>query len=168
MKAFIGWSQSPVVLGQRFGMLSGKTRLVATAGIDLIASEARDRLEELTPGDDLPKMWKIKKAGNAKMRKRTIENMDPRAYALVKTRDGRTTNLIEMLEFGTSHTAPIVPVKASFLSFVTKSGKRVFTRKVNHPGTRPYSMVRITTDEANAAMSRLTMEIAALLRKGAV
>lgn len=48
----------------------------------------------------------------------------------------------------------IVPVRARFLVFQARDGRTVFTKKVNHPGTRPY---RVLTDalRVGARLARL-------------
>ena len=43
----------------------------------------------------------------------------------------------------------IVPRKAKLLRFVGRDGRTVFTRRVNHPGNKPYRFLYYATDAAN-------------------
>ena len=55
--------------------------------------------------------------------------------ATVETKSGKTYNLGWLLETGTpAHL--IEPVEKKCLHFITKDGKEVFTKLVNHPGTK--------------------------------
>ena len=63
--------------------------------------------------------------------------------------------LMDVLEYG-SKAHDIEPVKAKFLSFIAKDGTRVFTKKVSHPGTKAYGMVRIVREKLIREMTKLT------------
>lgn len=69
--------------------------------------------------------------------------MGKKPSALLRTAKGGTKNytLLEVMEYG-SPAHVIKPVKAKVLKFEV-GGKVVYTKKVHHPGTRPYGMVRV-------------------------
>jgi hypothetical protein len=68
-----------------------------------------------------------------------------RPGAQLKTASGETKDytLLDIIEFGSHHRKPIVPVNAKALRFEV-GGKVVFSKNVDHPGTRPYAPVRLT------------------------
>ena len=70
---------------------------------------------------------------------------EPRPGGLLKKADGskRDYTLLDIIEFGSHHRKPIVPVNAKALRFVV-GGKVIFSKNVDHPGTRPYAPVRLT------------------------
>lgn len=140
-----------------------KVREIAFSEIDRIANKTNKRIRSLTPGKKLPKGWKVVRRGNAFMRERRITNTDPRAYKPVATKRGVITNLIEMMEFGTQPHL-IVPVKAKVLRFVSREGDLVFTKRVEHPGTEPYSMIGISFVEAAEDIGKLQLRLASELR----
>ena len=55
----------------------------------------------------------------------------------------KSYSILEVLEYG-SPPHPITPVNAKVLHFISRSGEEFFVKSVQHPGTRPYSMVRRT------------------------
>ena len=140
-----------------------KVKDIAFTEIDRIAKKTNTRIRSLTPGKKLPKGWRVQSKGNAFFRERLITNSDPRAYKPVATKSGVVTNLIEMMEFGTQPHV-IVPVKASVLRFVSREGDLVFTKRVNHPGTEPYSMIGISFVEAAEDIAKLQVRLANELR----
>lgn len=78
--------------------------------------------------------------------------------ALLRRADGSTdgTTLLEVLEYGTTPHA-IVPVRARALAFVA-GGEMVFTRRVSHPGTKAYGMIRATRVWMTESLLRHTRE----------
>ena len=66
--------------------------------------------------------------------------------ALLVTKSGGQQNytLLDILEYG-SQGHVIEPVDKKALRFVTRSGALVYTKKVDHPGTKAHAMVRLTT-----------------------
>ena len=67
----------------------------------------------------------------------------------------KSYSLLEVLEYG-SPPHSIAPVNAKTLHFTTKDGKEVFTKQVDHPGTKPYGMVRITRAKLKFWLDKLT------------
>jgi hypothetical protein len=67
--------------------------------------------------------------------------------ALLVTKSGgqQDYTLLDILEYGSRHTKPIVPVDKKVLRFVARGGQVVYTKSVDHPGTKAHAMVRLTT-----------------------
>ena len=65
--------------------------------------------------------------------------------ALLVTKSGgqQDYTVLHILEYG-SKGHVIVPVEKKALRFVTRGGQLVFTKKVDHPGTKAHAMVRLT------------------------
>lgn len=169
-KSALTWaSQTPFALGKALAGIPKEARKVAVDGINVIARQAKDGVRKRTPGKDLPKGWTTQVENNdVALYQVEIINEDPRAYALKQLRDGRSTNLMEMLEYGTSPSQPIYPVKAKALRFVDPdTGEVVFTKKVNPRGIRPYGMIRITYFETINKMAKLQLAVARIIRKKA-
>jgi len=85
------------------------------------------------------------------------QNGEVRAGARLPGKCGvgkREYSLLEVLEYG-SPAHPIDPCKAKFLHFVGDDGEEVFTKHVDHPGTKPYGMVRVTNAKAQYWMQKL-------------
>lgn len=81
----------------------------------------------------------------------------PRAGALLASKRDRATHdytLLECLEWGT-RPHDIVPVDAEVLRFEASDGEDVFTRHVDHPGTRAYGMVRKARKYARRRLRKL-------------
>lgn len=79
---------------------------------------------------------------------------DPRTRALLRNVGGEQKNytLLAVIEYG-SPTHKIRPVKAKALRFET-GGEVVFTKDVDHPGTRSYAPVRLTRLWLNKAVAK--------------
>jgi|1185.fasta_scaffold23332_3 hypothetical protein len=58
----------------------------------------------------------------------------------------------------------ILPRRGRFLRFIGRDGRTVFTRRVNHPGNKPYKFMFFATDAADRAfrqdMSRRMSDLA--------
>ena len=119
-----------------------------------ISEETKQNLRSLTPGKRLPKQWSKRVTIKREKVRVAIYNRDGRGRRPVELKDGRTTNLLEMLEYGTSFKGPIVPVNKKALKF-TINGKEIFTTKVNPVGIKPYGFMRSSTAIAKAKMSAL-------------
>jgi len=65
------------------------------------------------------------------------------ANAILGESRGHKFTVLEILEYGT-RPHKILPKEKSVLHFRTREGEEVFTMHANHPGTRPYAMVRMT------------------------
>lgn len=85
-----------------------------------------------------------------------VVNTDPRATENLRLADGSVTDytLLEILEYG-SKRHDIYPVNAEFLAFMGGGGEMVYTKHVDHPGTRPYAMVGTTATEVALDVKRL-------------
>ncbi len=152
-------------VAKAYGFMPAAIRKLATAGIEQIARDAASKLRQRTPGQQLPKGWDTKSSRTAVKYSVEIVNTDERAYKLIPLRDGRSTNLIEILEYGTSPSRDIVPVNAKALRFVTKEGNVVFTKRVVPSGIRPYGMIRLTYTDAYRSMAMLQFKLAQMIVK---
>jgi hypothetical protein len=125
---------------------------------DNVAAVSRATLEQLTPRDThyTATAWFTEKSTSGSFRgKPLIYNTivdhpfnTPGAVHPVPDANGRLRpvntpkfNLLEALEYGTApHT--IAPKDKKYLHFFTRAGKEVFATQVQHPGTKPYGMMR--------------------------
>lgn len=155
---------SPVLFQGLMKDFPEKVKKAGFDGIDQIANESKRMISTLTPGKDLPRGWKIKKSGNAYGRNRLLINGDDRAYKPIQLKDGRSTNLLEMLEYGT-RPHEITPVKAKVLAF-TVDGDQVFTKHVDHPGTKAYAFTNKTFTSASIKVGFLQIKLGQMLRQG--
>ena len=154
MKFNATWTTSPAVMATRFPMMPKKIRAIVAGGLEEIGNEAKSTLKQNTPGKKLPKKWRMRRSMSPAHIRITIYNSDKRANKLIPLKDGRSTNLLEILEYGTSPSQPIKPVRAKALRFVV-DGKVVFASKVIPRGVRPYSFMRITYHKTKRNMIRL-------------
>ena len=163
------WEPGLFVVAGMFGALPTKLRQAAVKHIDTIARRAKGDLQRLTPGENLPKAWAIETEQTIAFYRKTIRNEDPRAYEVIEIKDGRSTNLVELLEYGTSPKNPILPKNKKALAWV-ENGEQIIVGKVNPRGIRPYGMVRISHVKAAGRMARLQLFLFLLadreLRKG--
>lgn len=63
--------------------------------------------------------------------------------------------LLHYLEYGTRPHV-IRPVDKEYLHFTTREGDEVFTKRVDHPGTKPYGMIRVTRAKLKMRMRKFT------------
>jgi hypothetical protein len=75
-------------------------------------------------------------------------------YRVVRTSGGRILKLTNTKDYAAAidtgaraHT--IVPRRGKFLRFIGRDGRTVFTRRVNHPGNKPYRFMFFATDAAD-------------------
>ena len=141
-------------------------------GMNNIAESAVKRLVERTPrsehddvflevaigsGKHIADGWTARKvdAGSGVFSIEVV-NTDPRATENLRLADGSVTDytLLEILEYG-SKRHDIFPVNAEFLAFMGGGGEMVYTKHVDHPGTRPYAMVGTTATEVALDVKRL-------------
>ena len=160
-KPLFKWEPSAFAVANIIGQLPNDIRQVTIAGINNIAKGAVSDLQANTPGKDLPKAGTSELTETPAQYKQTVTNKDERAYKKVTLRDGNQTNLVEMLEYGT-RPHEITPKKAKALRFVV-DGRTVYAKSVEHPGTRPYGMVRIATIKAAVKMAKLQKAVSRLL-----
>lgn len=161
----MSWEPNAFALAGVLGRLPTKIRQTAMKGINTIADQALADLKGRTPGKDLPKGWAAEKSQTPAQYKIVLRNTDARAYKPVVLNDGRRTNLIEMLEYGT-RPHEITPKRARRLRFVA-DGRTVFTKSVYHPGTRPYAMVRYAEIRAIGKIAKLQFALAKMIDKEA-
>ena len=131
-------------------------------GIERIAQASLKRIRRLTPGKDLPKGWGLQRKGGKNYRIRELFNGDDRAYEPISLKSGRTTNLLEMMEYGT-RPHEIVPVRADKLVFEI-DGRIIRTKHVDHPGTKAYGFTGITYAEAMRMLAQLQTKLANSLK----
>lgn len=132
----------------RLDSLADQMAFTVNNGVRRIAENAAEKLRQKTPGDTLPQRWTVRRLDRPGGVGYEVLNTDPRAYADVRLSDGRVTNLLEMLEYGT-RPHEIRAKKAKALAFFWPAvGANVFVQSVKHPGTRAYGMVRIVATEA--------------------
>jgi len=131
-------------------------------GMNEIAESAVKRLVERTPRSDgegphIGDGWTARSvnAGPGVVAVEVV-NTDPRATENLRLADGSVTDytLLEILEYG-SKRHDIYPVNAEFLAFMGGGGEMVYTKHVDHPGTRPYAMVGTTATEVALDVKRL-------------
>lgn len=164
MKGDFQLTLKPVLFQGLMKEFPEKIKKAGFEGIDQIANKSKRQISSLTPGKVLPKGWVIKKQGNKFGRTRLLVNSDPRAYKVVQLSGDRQTNLMEMLEYGTRE-HEIVPVKAEALRFVI-DGETIYTKHVDHPGTKPYAFASTTLVTASMEVARLQNKLAAMLKQG--
>ena len=124
--------------------------------LETVAQKGRERIAELTPvsgeaGEHTKDLWEV--TSNSLPGELSVSIDHP--FNEDKARHPRTNrivndgehNLLASLEYGTrSHS--ILPNKpGGVLVFETNLGDLVFTKYVDHPGTRPHSMMRTTAEE---------------------
>lgn len=153
----------PVLFSGLLADFPKEVRREAFEGIDVISSASLLRIKKLTPGKDLPNGWRVNKKGGKTYRIRELFNSDERAYKPVALKSGKTTNLLEMMEYGT-RPHEIVPVNAKALVFKV-DGRLVRTKHVDHPGTRPYGFTAQTYGEALRMIGQLQARLVSSLSK---
>ena len=171
------WQPDAFVLASIMSQIDADVRREAEKGIKEIANNATRDLRKRTPGQNLPKGWAGVVTQNTPASLRIeVRNFDPRAYKVIKLNDGRSTNLVEILEYGTSPTKDIVPKRykggpgtdtgsgPKALSFEAY-GKRWVLKRVKHVGIRPYAMVRLTFLSAAVEMAQLQFKITKMIQK---
>lgn len=113
-----------------------------------VGRSGKDRVPIITAvWNDYTHRWK---SGSNRLEKK---GLNPRPNALLKTAKGHVKpyTLLEVLEYG-SPPHSIDPVKGKFIKFDI-GGKTIFTKHVDHPGTRPHGMVRITRAKTIARLA---------------
>lgn len=135
-----------------------------------IGTNAVNRLKRTTPrssggGPHLADGWALTIARLAPGALSVIvHNTDPRADAKIPTTSGATT-LLRILEYG-SRPHEITPKKpGGVLVFTARGGEVVFSKRVFHPGTRPYGMVAAARAEANLELKVALDRVRTLLRR---
>ena len=122
------------------------------SGLRRIGRTAARRAKTLTPrselgGPHLADGWRLIEEAPGVF---VVENQDPRGSEPLPLEDGRETSLLEILEDGSRR-------------FVL-GGEVVYTRHVDHPGTRPYAMIGIASTEAAVEVKVLADALRALIR----
>ncbi len=128
--------------------------------LDAIGDYAVAKLQERTPGKKAPKTW----------RKEVVERADETALRIFSemTQDPATELILRVLEYG-SKPHRILPRKpGGVLHFFiedplgSRSGassvEEVWTKHVDHPGTRPYRMLRQTDRDIAILLDRLVVQ----------
>lgn len=139
------------------------------AGIGALMYQALTDVTSKTPVDTgkLRDGWYLKRiGGNEKSRvqyrpvlyviwNKTTHGPDgePLKKALL---DGKDYTLLEVMEYGSSAHV-IVPKNKKFLTFKI-DGRIIRTDRVDHPGTKPYAMMRLANDKLNARIARYVID----------
>jgi len=135
------------------------------SGLRRIGRTAARRAKTLTPrselgGPHLADGWRLIEEAPGVF---VVENQDPRGSEPLPLEDGRETSLLEILEYG-SRPHEIVPKRPGGLLRFVLGGEVVYTRHVDHPGTRPYAMIGIASTEAAVEVKVLADALRALIR----
>ena len=133
-------------------------RVDVVKGLELIGEKTAKRAAQLTPRSDGPGPhvadgWQSKTKRGPDGTVVEVSNGLAKANEELALKGGGSTTLLHILEFG-SAPHEIVPKNKKFLKFSVAGGV-VFTKKVQHPGTRPYSMLTIAQTEAAEDLKRL-------------
>lgn len=118
--------------------------------IDNLVTRAYRRVKDLTP----------KKSGviqaSWRWTKERLGKDLSYVWIIYNEREGDDPNILKFLEWGTKP-HEIVPKKGSgVLVFQTKGGETIFTKHIDHPGTRPYAMVAITKSEFSGHLGNVS------------
>lgn len=136
--------EPPITLLQQ-GLLRASERVIQAAEAEMaqIAEAARARAALRTPGTTLHRGWQVRRERGADgLTSFVVENTDPRFSQSVELSDGRITNLGEMLEYGTRPHRITAKPGGVLAFFWPAVGRMVFVKSVEHPGTKPYGMIR--------------------------
>ena len=176
VKVDMKWTPDAFQLGNIMSELDAEVRRIAEDGVRAIAKKARSELEDRTPGQVLPKGWRDVVVEDTPVAiKVEVRNFDPRAYKIIKlVHGGGSTNLVEMLEYGTSPTHDIVPTRYRKKSPTTGGPKALFFHaygkswtlgRVKPRGIRPYAMVRLTYISTAVRIAKLQKAISVAITK---
>ena len=167
MRVSLDWDRSFAFFGVKLTERGKRILIVAEQGVKEIAEKSLKTVKELTPANTgkLKAGWEIKRkeksvGGLSYGVTYGIVNKDPKANATILYRGGKT-NLLDILEYGTSPHL-ISPRRFPFLRFEV-DGTEVFTKKVMHPGTRPYAMRRTAHLEATRDAIRLAARLQGII-----
>jgi len=163
-----GFPAFSIGLGKAQAQLDRLGREIVTevhSGLRRIGSKATRRAKALTPRSELGGLhladgWRLVEETSGVF---VIENQDPKGSELLPLKDGRETSLLEILEYG-SRPHEIVPKRPGGLLRFIVGGEVVYTRHVDHPGTRPYAIIGITSTEAAVEVKVLADALRALIR----
>lgn len=160
------WSSDLAAGARAIGGLKAAVVEELRKGIRDIAEQQAKRAEELTPrsegaGPHAADAWTARPvAGTEALVAYEVINLSEHGNAPVRLEDGRVTTLLEMLEYGTRpHT--IEPAKVMAFEI---DGESVFAWSVEHPGTKPYAMMGITSAEASVKFRALVDSIRRFIR----
>lgn len=118
------------------------TRGAVAAHMEEAANEAYEKIKERTPvlTGEAVDAWKL-------------EQIDKTSWRI-----SNKVDYIIHLEYGTR--PHIITAKGgSVLHWVNDDGQHMFAKMVNHPGTRPYAMVRTTIQEMRKDMRGFVAEV---------
>lgn len=161
----VQWTPGIGQAGQSYGQLARKLMETVNKGLYGIAKIMATDLRDTTPRSDktgthVADGWSTRVLSDQPdFFQVEVYNADPTFDAPIPLAGGGETSLALILELG-SRPHAIVPKAASFLSFVTREGQRVFTKRVLHPGTKPYGMVATATEAARARAVGLLLKAA--------
>lgn len=156
-------------LSNRFATLAdqgGEYLLEATANIGRATAA---RAKSLTPRSDGPGPhiadgWRADVKFSPGEVDVKVHNVEPRANEPLPLKSGGSTTLLRILEFGSRpHVIEAKPGKR-LVFFWPKVGKVVYAQRVEHPGTRPYSMMTLASTEAAIATKRTADALRTVIR----
>jgi hypothetical protein len=156
----------------RLVALGREMETAVAAGLIAVGEKAAKRAGQLTPRSDeggphVADGWTVEvQASAAGTLVVEVFNRLDKANERITLQGGGETSLLEILEFGTlPH--QIRAINARALHFTTREGDEIFTKVVEHPGTRPYAMLGIATTEAAIDMKRLVDKLRQVIRSAA-
>lgn len=96
--------------------------------------------------------------------RRSISSSTSESGSQISTTAGTNVNYAKFLEYGTSP-HEIVPVRAKMLSWI-QDGRRVFARRVRHPGNPAFRFLGSTLEEtAPKSIESIRLTMRALIRE---
>lgn len=150
------------------GQQAAQALLRATANIGLATAKEAARLTPRSPGagPHVADGWVADIEQTPEGVSVRVHNKSPKATERMILANGNRApyTLLDILEYGSSPHV-ILPVRGDYLVFFwPKVGRRVRARRVNHPGTRPYAMLRLSKVKADIDMKKTIDAISKTLR----
>ncbi|HQQ00043.1 MAG TPA: hypothetical protein PLY86_16440 [bacterium] len=153
MQAKIEVSQSSLdLLLKAANSVIMKLRGVRTIELEAIGAYAVSKLRERTPGKRAPKTWRMEISHNA----------DETALRIFSemTKDPETETILRVLEYGSKPHRIYPRTPKGVLHFFVGDPlggmvEEVFTKHVDHPGTKPHRMLQDTGDDLSNLLTRL-------------
>jgi hypothetical protein len=161
------------ITGRYAGLALQASQAANRAVVDA-ANEARDVAQKNTPrsaegADHIADHWKVEvEAEGAGVTARVVNDSE-RGNAEIRLKSGRKTTLLAILEYGSRAHVIKPKTKGRFLVFFWGLvGRTVYARAVNHPGTRPYSMMRLARLAALLRLKKRADAISVVVRLAAL
>lgn len=159
------WQPDPKLIGQRLQDFGDELLRAVRRGIEANAEIMAADLRMLTPRSDgggphMADAWKTRKTalgggrgeGGRFVAKADfaveVYNADPRFDATIDLKNGGVTSIGRILEYGSRPHRIEAKPGGKLAFFWPAIGDFVVTQSVEHPGTRPYAMMAVSTDAA--------------------